>query len=359
MDDGVFYCNWCYDRLDKAVLFIHGAKCLRKRSLKELGFVICTCCDGMVCQNTQRQPGNQILAQPTVEHNRPATIPSYEKFLIPIVIQDSLDEAQRTGRWCILYHDGIKNGSAMSRGLPEIRVGRHRKYQLCVKKHLTNQEHVEQIIRMLDKEIKDAIENGDAVITNQLLRRSDGADFTEFTEDQTCSGIPDISSIDKCDADCSSILWILHKDEPLYFCKPSHLLRHMLQYHCQLGKKSKNKETEKQEKAKRKEKKDKEKADAEAKKQELKEAREEKKRQAEAAKKEREEAKKEKEAAKKEKENKIAQEKEQTKRKSIEEAQTHGYNTRKRQKIPNDPIQSSPTDSMSAAESLSELGSSL
>jgi len=151
-----------------------------------------------------------------------------------------LTPRQLTGKDCAI----CGNSKRPKNGLPLIGIGQYRTLMLCVKSHLGEYETQAQVENLLDSELQRIEKYGDSK-SNVIQVGSDDEDVIQPPTNVTCEGLLSLEDKTVCVTSCPGYLWI-KKDASsrAYFCKGSHLIRYMMNYHMK-GRKGGNKKSSK------------------------------------------------------------------------------------------------------------------
>jgi hypothetical protein len=134
-------------------------------------------------------------------------------------------------------------------GIPFLHIGQYRKFQICKKGHLTDEEDSSKILAFLNDELAILKDCGDT--KSSVL--ADGSSDEETPDNSgNCAGFHKPEDTESCNEKADGLLWVETAKESKIFCKPTHMLRYIGKYHLGQGKKahtenSKKRKTDKNE----------------------------------------------------------------------------------------------------------------
>jgi hypothetical protein len=137
----------------------------------------------------------------------------------------SLEPDQYIGKQCLICKKSKKGKNA----LPFIRVGRYRKFLICMKKHMSTNGERERIIATIESEVNYLTANGDTKRNVVELGSDEEDESSETKAECHCSGLTKLTtaaSQSKCNEPCDSLIWLEEGDSKVYFCKATHLVRY-------------------------------------------------------------------------------------------------------------------------------------
>jgi hypothetical protein len=241
-----FDCPMCVKKVKTFTMFAHIPQCYRELCHQANTTPYCTCddCEGRKTHNNSTNVN--IKKSPKEEFIPNALTLVTPQFEPPQKANMSILSANV----CIVCE---KKASPSSVPIPFINIGKHHQVMICIKRHLTEENLHPKIITTIDAELKYIETYGDGI--QSIIDISDDEEYVvkylkiiidiilstqkdEETNEQHCSGFKALNDTKpmECQKSTKALLWYEDGGHTYYFCKASHLLRHLIEYYGKQGK---------------------------------------------------------------------------------------------------------------------------
>jgi len=247
----------CHKDIPSVYLLSHIPKCYRAFCHEGGILPLCVC---QTCRGETTHPGDRIQGGATplepqrekvresskrpAEEAPPASLPSPPKKpstntpARPTI--DLEDPRFIDGTCCLLCRKKKSQGSL---NVPYIHIGRYRTVMLCKKAHLNSLTEQKELSRLLELLFTAAKE--EVVEPLRTLEEGSQEETEKEKEDGNeghvvvCEGFLDLQDFARCSNHHDAFLYYLDEEEDPTtrhnFCRPTHLLRHLLKYHSLMG----------------------------------------------------------------------------------------------------------------------------
>jgi hypothetical protein len=242
-------CYFCGMNIKALNITIHFPRCYIEHCEMNSVTPLCTCsaCGGKqthhcTCSSASAPASADQTSLPPSPLLTPTTLPPEKKQKQgESAHQTSIAElspAQLMGKKCILCN---MKRTPKTAGIPHIYIGNYQKILLCKKGHLVDTEECSNVQHILTQLITTMKTNGDGNIDIFTNRSEDKAPTDNEDKDNSadgrtkCTGFLTTASKKKCSWPTEHLLFTV-EEKKRHFCRPSHLLHHLLIHNCAQGK---------------------------------------------------------------------------------------------------------------------------